>query len=102
MQGKNINIIKFVDALKAFKLTLSNGNKKFVFTQCFEKLDKLLAHRENGPLVHIKSYILEHPSSLESEFEKYFPEISHMNLILHESLSLFPLKKFQMNTKTNF
>ena len=71
MQGKNTNIIKFVDALKAFKSKLSNWKRKIRMHNysMFEKLDMLLDHRENGLPVQIKSDILEHRSSLESEFE---------------------------------
>ena len=104
MQGKNINIFKFVDALKAFTSKLSNWKRKIRMHNysMFENLDMLLDQRENGLPVQIKSDILEHLSSLESEFEKYFPEIPTMNLILYEILLLFPLKRFQMNAKTNF
>ena len=46
MQGKNTNIINFVDALKAFKSKLSNWKRKIRMHNysMFEKLDMLLDH----------------------------------------------------------
>ena len=74
MQGKDTNIIMFVDALKAFKSKLANWKSKVEthnYTM-FEKLDLLLDERPDGMPDHIKNGILEHLSALRNEFERYF------------------------------
>ena len=59
----------------------------------FEKLDMLLDHRENGLPVQIKSDILEHLSSLKSEFKRYFPEISDDELDFVRNPFTFSVEK---------
>ena len=52
MQGKNINVIKFVDALKAFEAKLANWKRKaeiYNFAM-FEKVDVLLDSREESSM----------------------------------------------------
>ena len=95
MQSKNTNIIKFVDVLKAFKSKLSNWKLRIHMHNysMLEKLDMLVDHRENGLPVQIKSDILEHLSSLESEFERYFPEISYNKLDFVQNPFTFSVEK---------
>ena len=59
MQGKNINIIRFVDALKAFTSKLSNWKREIRIQNysMFEKLDILLDNRENKLAVQIENGI---------------------------------------------
>ena len=82
MQGRNADIIKFVDVLKAFISKLSTWKPKIRIQKysMFEKLDMLLNNRENKLPVQIENGILEHLSTLQSEFEKYFPEITNDEL----------------------
>ena len=74
MQGKDTNIIIFVDVLRAFKSKLANWKRKVEMHNytMFEKLDILLHERPEGMLDHIKNGILGHLSALESELERYF------------------------------
>ena len=104
MQGKNTNIIKFVDALKAFKSKLSNWKRKIRMHNysMFEKLDMLVDHREIGLPVQIKSDILEHLSSLESEFERYFPEISYDELDFVRNPFTFSVEKVSDECQDEF
>ena len=69
-QGRNTNIIKFVDALKAFTSKLSNSKRKIQIQNysMFVKLDILFDNRENELAVQIKNGILKNLSTLESEF----------------------------------
>ena len=82
MQGKDTNIIIFVDALRAFKSKLANWKRKVEMHNytMFEKLDILLDERPEGMPDHIKNEILEHLSALESELERYFPETTDEDL----------------------
>ena len=70
MKGRNTNIIKFVDALKAFTSKLSNSKRKIQIQNysMFVKLDMLFDNRENKLAVQIKNGILKNLSTLESEF----------------------------------
>ena len=76
MQGRNTNIIKFVNALKAFTAKLSNWKRKIPLRNysMFEKLDILLDNRENKLPVQIENDIVKHLLTLEKEFESFFPE----------------------------
>ena len=62
MQGKDTNIIIFVDTLRAFKSKLANWKRKVEMHNytMFEKLDILLDERSEGMPDHIKNGILEH------------------------------------------
>ena len=73
------NIIKFADALKAFTSKLSNSQRKIRIQNylMFEKLDILHENRENKLSVQIENGISKHLSTLESEFERHFPEITN-------------------------
>lgn len=66
MQGRNTNIIKFVDSLKAFIDKLGNWKRKVAVNNVsmFERLDMILT--SNSDQVE-----------LEKEFETYFPEVSN-------------------------
>ena len=68
----------------------------------FKKLDMLLDHRENGLPVQIKSDILEHLSSPESEFERYFPEISYNELDFVRNPFTFSVKKVSDECQDEF
>ena len=95
MQGKDTNIIIFVDALRAFKSKLANWKRKVEmhnFTM-FEKLDILLEERQEGMLDHLKNGILEHLPSLESELEKYFPETTDEDLDFARNPFKYPVEK---------
>ena len=96
MQGRNTNIIKFVDALKAFTLKLSNWKQKIRIQNysMFEKLDILLDNRENKLTVQIENGILKHLSTLENEFERCFPKITSDKLDFVKNLFTFLSKNF--------
>ena len=80
MQGKNTNVIKFVDALKAFKAKLANWKRKakiYNFAM-FEKVDMLLDSREESSMPEVvEKDIIKHLSNLQNESDIYFPEISN-------------------------
>ena len=86
MQGRNTNIIKFVDSLKAFMSKLENWKRK-VNTKnvaMFEKLTSILdVCGEDKVLPQFaKNEILQHLTALENEFSRYFPELSDDELDL--------------------
>ena len=97
MQGKNINVIKFVDALKAFKAKLANWKRKaeiYNFAM-FEKVDMLLDSREESsmPEVVVEKDIAKHLSNLQNEFDRYFPETSDEELDFVRYSFTFPVEK---------
>ena len=67
MQGKNTNVIKFVDALKALKANMANWKRKaeiYNFTM-FEKVDMLLDNREESSMSEVvEKDIVKHLSNL--------------------------------------
>ena len=83
MQGKNTNVIKFVDALKAFKAKLANWKRKaeiYNFAM-FEKADMLLdSRKESSILKVVEKDSVEHLSNLQNEFDRYFPKTSDEQL----------------------
>ena len=95
MQGKDTNIIIFVDALRAFKSKLANWKRKVEMHNytMFEKLDILLDERPEGIPDNIKNVILEHLSALESELERYFPESSDEDLDFVRNPLKYPVEK---------
>ena len=104
MQGRNTNIIKFVDALKAFTSKLSNGKQKIRIQNysMFEKLDILLDNRENKLTVQIENGILKYLSTNKSEFERYFPEITNDELKFVRNLFRFFLEKLSDECQNKF
>ena len=68
----------------------------------FEKLDLLLDNKKNKLPVQIKNGILEHLSTLESDFEKYFPEITNDELDFVRSLFTFPVEKISDECQNEF
>ena len=104
MQGRNINIIKFVDTLKAFTSKLSNWKRKIGIKNysMFEKLDILLDNRENKLAVQIENGILKHLSTLENEFERYFPEVTNDELDFVKSLFTFSVEKLSYECQDEF
>ena len=104
MQGKDTNIIIFVDALRAFKSKLANWKRKVEIHSytMFEKLDILLGERPEGMPDHIKNENLEHLSALESELEWYFPETTDEDLNFVRNPLNIQLKSLLMIARTNF
>ena len=104
MQGRNINIIKFVDALKAFTSKLSNWKRKIGIKNysMFEKLDILLDNRENKLAVQIENGILKHLSTLENEFERYFPDVTNDELDFVKNLFTFSVEKLSYECQDEF
>ena len=104
MQGMNTNIINFVDALKAFTSKLSNWKQKIGIQNysMFEKLDLLLDNRENKLAVQIENGILKHLSTLESEFERYFSEITNDELDVVRNLFTFSVEKLSDERQGEF
>ena len=105
MQGKDTNLIIFVDALRAFKSKLANWKRKVEMHNytMFEKLDILLDERPEGMPDHIKIGILEHLSALESELKRYFPETTDEDLdFVRNPFKYIKLKSLLMIARTNF
>ena len=59
----------------------------------FEKLDLLFDNRKNKLPLQIENGILKHLSTLESQFEKYFPEITNDKLHFVRNTFTFPVEK---------
>ena len=97
MQGKNSNVIKFGDALKAFKAKLANWKRKaeiYNFAM-FEKVDMLFDSREESSMPEVvEKNILEHLSNLQNQFDRYFPETSDEELDFVKNSFTFPVEKF--------
>ena len=84
MQGKNTNVIKFVDALKAFKAKLANWKRKaeiYNFAM-LEKVDMLLESREESSMPEVvEKDIVKHLSNLQNEFNRYFAETGELDFV---------------------
>ena len=68
----------------------------------YEKLDILLDDRENKLAVQIESGILKHLSTLESEFERYFPELTNGELDFVRNLFTFSVEKLSAECQNKF
>ena len=96
MQGKNTNVIKFVNALKAFKAKLVNWKRKAEIYNfaIFEKVDMLLDSREESCMPEVvEKDIVKHLSNLQNKFNSYFSETSDEELDFVRNLFTFPIKK---------
>lgn len=86
MQGRNTNIIKFIDSLRAFMSKLENWKRKISIQKVamFDKLSAVLVSGEDDQVLSecARNEILQHLTALESEFSKYFPELSDEELDL--------------------
>ena len=104
MQGKDTNIIMFVDALKAFKSKLADWKRKVKMHNytMLEKLDILLDERLDGMPNHIKNGILEHLSALKSEFERYFSETTDEDLDFVKNPFKYPVEKLADECQDKF
>ena len=82
MQGRNTNIIKFVDSFKAFIDKLGNWKQKVALNNMsmFEKLDMVLDESNNEIPSSIQRDITAHLTALEDEFKCYFPEVTSNEL----------------------
>ena len=105
MQGKNTNVIKFVDALKAFKAKLANWKRKaeiYNFAM-FEKVDMLLDSREESSMPEVvKKDIVKHLSNLQNEFVRYFPETSDEKLNFVRNPFTIPVEKLSDECQDEF
>ena len=104
MHGRISNVIKFVDALKAFKAKLQNWKRKIEIGNCamFEKLDIVLDNRGNKMPEKIKEDISKHLSALQNEFEKYFAETSDQDLDFVRNPFKFPVEKLPDECQDEF
>ena len=68
----------------------------------FEKLNLLHDNKKNKLPVQIENGILKHLSTLESEFEKYFPEITNDELDFVINPFTFPVEKFSDECQDEF
>ncbi|XP_067947175.1 zinc finger BED domain-containing protein 5-like [Watersipora subatra] len=73
MQGRNTNIIKFVDCLKAFIDKLGNWKRKVAVKNVgtFENLDMILVENSNQIPSSIQLAITAHLKRLEEKFRSY-------------------------------
>ncbi|XP_067930517.1 zinc finger BED domain-containing protein 5-like [Watersipora subatra] len=91
MQGRNTNIVKFTDALKAFLCTLELWIKKVAqgnFSM-FESFSLILEPKDKEPIsmpASLQTNIISHLDSLKSEFQHYFSEVSESELSLVRNL----------------
>ena len=71
MQDKNTNVIKFVNALKAFKAKLANWKKAKIYNfAMFEKVSMLLDSREESSMPEVvEKDIVKHLLNLQNEFD---------------------------------
>ena len=96
MQGKNTNVIKFVNALKAFKAKLANWKRKdeiYNFAM-LEKVDMLLDSREESSMPEVvEKDIVKHLSNLQNEFDRYFLETSDEELDFARNPFTFSVEK---------
>ena len=104
IQSKNTDIIKFVDALRAFVLKLLNLKRKVRIQNClmFDKLDILLDNRGNKLPAQIENGILEHLSTLENEFERYFSEMTNDELDFVRNSFPFSVEKLSDECQDGF
>ena len=96
MQGKNTNVIKFVDALKAFKAKLANWKRKaeIYYFAMFEKVDMLLDSREESSMPEVVQKDIEkHLLNLQNEFDRYFHETSDKELDFVRNPFTFSVEK---------
>ena len=68
----------------------------------FQKLDILLDNRENKLAVQIENGILKHLSTLENEFERYFPKITNDELDFVKNLFTFSVEKLSDECQDEF
>ena len=105
MQGKNTNVIKFVDALKAFKAKLANWKRKaeiYNFAM-FEKVDMLLDSREKSSMPKVvEKNIVKHLLNLQNEFDRYFPETGDEELDFVRNPFTFPVEKLSGECQEKF
>ena len=105
MQGKNTNVIKFVDALKAFKAKLANCKRKAEIWNfaMFEKVDMLLDSRDESNMPEVvEKDIVKHLSNLQNKFNRYFPETSDEELDFVRNLFTFPVEKLLDECQNEF
>ena len=105
MQGKNTNVIKFVDTLKAFKAKLANWKRKAEINSfaILEKLDMLLDSREESSMPEVvEKDIVKHLSNLQNKFDRYFPEASDENFDFVRNLFTFPIEKLSDECQDEF
>ena len=80
MQGRETNVVKFVDTLKAFMNTLENRKRNINQKNAamYEKLSSILDvcsdDKELAQFTNIS--ILLHLTALENKFDRYFPDLS--------------------------
>ena len=79
MQGKELNIIYFVDLINGFIEELSNWRRK-VQKSNFAMFTSLadIYHLDD----ELKTNVAQHLKKLECEFKSYFPELSKEDLSL--------------------
>ena len=65
-------------------------------------MDILFGNRENKLAVQIENGILKHLSTLESEFERYFPEIANDKLDFVRNPFTFSVKKLSDECQNKF
>ena len=105
MQDKNTNVIKFVDALKAFKAKWASWKRKaeiYNFAM-FEKVDMLLESREKSSMPEVvEKDIAKHLSNLQNEFDRYFPETSDEELDFVRNPFTFSVEKLSDEHQDKF
>ena len=105
MQGKNTKIIKFVNALKAFKAKLANWKRKAEIYnfEMFKKVDMLLDSRAESSMPEvIEKDIVKHLSNLQNKFDRYFPYTSNEELDFVRNLFTFPVGKLSDQCQDEF
>ncbi|XP_064485887.1 zinc finger BED domain-containing protein 5-like [Ornithodoros turicata] len=106
IQGRNTNIIKFIDSLKAFLCKVQNWKRKVNGgnVAMFEKLSSTLcgSYHDGKIPVFARIEILFHLTALQGEFHRYFPELRDDDLALVRNPSKLPVVKVPDNCQDEF
>ncbi|XP_064462248.1 protein FAM200A-like [Ornithodoros turicata] len=106
VQGRNTNIIMFIDSLKAFLCKMQNWKRKVKGgnVAIFEKLSSTLSgsYHDGKVPAFARKEILLHLTALEGEFHRYFPELKDDDLALVRNSFKLPVGKVLDNCQDEF
>ncbi|XP_064468647.1 zinc finger BED domain-containing protein 5-like [Ornithodoros turicata] len=106
MQGRNTNIIKFIDSLKTFLCKVQNWKTKVKGgnVAMFEKLSSTLSgsYHDGKVPTFARKGILLHLAALEGEYYRYFPELRDDDLTLVRYPFKLPVGKVPHNCQDEF
>ena len=94
MQRKDTSVLDFMDVLNAFVKKLDNWQRK-VEKGNFAMFEALLSVVDGNLDRNLSSEIIAHLANLKTEFLRYFPEISNVDLELVRKPFSIPVEKIQ-------